>query len=155
MDNRLLRSRSDAMIGGVCGGLAKYLRIDTSFVRLFFVLLAMAGGGIGVFIYLLLWIILPVEGRDSDSTLEETVRIGSQEIAERARAVGEDFRVMVSQPNPQAGLVIGGALIILGVIYLIRNLDVPWLKWLDFDIIWPVLLIMAGIALLRRKSGNG
>src|SRR4030042_390061 len=155
MENRLLRSRSDVMIGGVCGGLAKYLRIDSSFVRLFFVLLAMAGGGIGVFVYLLLWIILPVEGHERDSTLEENVRTGSQEIADRARAVGDDFREMVSRPNPQAGLVIGGALIILGVVYLIRNLDVPWLNWLDFDLIWPVLLIMAGIALFRRTPGNG
>ena len=37
--NRLYRSHSDYMIGGVCGGLGKYFKIDPTLVRLAFVLL--------------------------------------------------------------------------------------------------------------------
>jgi len=51
-------SDTDKKIGGVCGGIAEYLDVDSTFVRLFFVLLALLGG-ITVFIYIVLWIIAP------------------------------------------------------------------------------------------------
>jgi phage shock protein C len=150
MENKLYRSHTDAMIGGVCGGLARYVRIDSTLVRLFFILLALGGSGIGVFIYLLLWIIVPLEGQKRDATLQDTVRSGSEEIAERAREMGDELRGIVRNPNPQAGLLIGAALIILGAVFLLENLKLPWLNWLDFDVIWPILLILGGIALLIR-----
>ncbi len=98
MQARLFRSRNDCMVGGVCGGLAIYLQVDVTLVRLFFVLLAMAGGGIGVMVYLLLWIIVPLEGQERDATLEDTVRTGSEEIADRARAMGDDLPRHGAQP---------------------------------------------------------
>lgn len=152
----LYRSQTDSMIGGVCGGLGAYLGIDATFVRLFFVLLAMAGNGIGVLIYLLLWIILPLDQpRRKQNDLRETVRAGSEEIADQARAVGEDIKNIVVRPHPQASLFIGGALIILGIFYLLDQLQVEWLRWLNFDLVWPVLLIVAGLALLlRRRRGD-
>jgi hypothetical protein len=38
----------------------------------------------------------------------------------------------------------------MGAIFLLQNLHLPWLNWLDFDVIWPILLILGGIALLIR-----
>jgi len=154
MDNRLVRSRTDMMIGGVCGGLGRYLGVDSTLVRLFFVLLALPGGGIGFLIYMLMWILIPLEGKERAASLEETVRDGSQEIAERARAMGDDIRNIVRKPNPQASRIIGIALIVMGLLFLIQNLRLPWLSWLDYDVIWPILVILAGIALLRRHFQN-
>ena len=57
---RLYRSRDDRMIGGVCGGLAEYLNVDPTLIRLLLVLLAFAGGP-GIVAYLILWIIVPQE----------------------------------------------------------------------------------------------
>lgn len=150
MNNRLYRSRTDSMIGGVCGGLGQYLGIDSTWVRLFFVLLAF--NGIGVLIYFLLWIIVPLDGRARDANLSDTVRTGSEEIAARTRAMGEDIRNIVRQPHPQAGIIIGAALIILGFFYLLDNFQVPWLHWFDFDLLWPLLLIVGGLALLLRRT---
>lgn len=150
MNTRLYRSSSNAMIAGVCGGLGEYLNIDPTFVRIFFVLLALGGNGIGVMVYLLLWIIVPLDGQRRDASFEETVRTGSQEIATKARAMGTDLREIVRHPDPNAGIIIGSALIILGGIFLIDNLQLPWLTWLDYDIVWPLLLIIGGIALLLR-----
>jgi phage shock protein C len=150
MNAKLYRSRTDSMIAGVCGGLSRYLRINSTLVRLFFVLLGLAGNGIGVLIYLLLWIIIPLEGQRNDADLSETVRSGSQEIAERTRQMGDELREMVRHPNPQAGLIIGSALILIGLVFLLQNLGLPWLAWLDFDVLWPVLLIVGGAGLLLR-----
>jgi phage shock protein C len=138
------------MIAGVCGGLGRYLGIDSTLVRLFFLLLALAGNGLGLLVYFLLWFIMPLEGQARDASFSETVRSGSEEIADRARAMGDDLRHLVIQPNPRAGLVIGAGLVILGVVFLVQNLNLPWLGWLDMDVIWPILLIMGGAALLLR-----
>jgi phage shock protein C len=58
--NKLYRSSSEKMLGGVCGGLADFFGLDVTVIRLIFVLLAILGGH-GVLIYLLLWIIAPQE----------------------------------------------------------------------------------------------
>lgn len=58
MDKRLYRSRTERMLGGVCGGLGKYFNVDPSLVRLVFVLLAVPGG-VGFLPYLVLWIVVP------------------------------------------------------------------------------------------------
>jgi phage shock protein C len=54
---QLRRSSADRMLGGVCGGLAEYSRIDVTLWRIGFVVAALFG--VGVVIYLLLWIIMP------------------------------------------------------------------------------------------------
>ncbi len=56
---RLYRSATDKVIGGVCGGLAAYFKIDPVIVRLAFLLFAVAGGS-SVLLYIVLWIAVPV-----------------------------------------------------------------------------------------------
>ena len=57
---RLYRSRTDRMIGGVCGGLGKYLNVDPTLVRLVFALTALFGGP-GLLAYLIMLIVVPEE----------------------------------------------------------------------------------------------
>jgi phage shock protein C len=152
MQNRIFRLRQGAMIAGVCAGLGLYLGIDPTWVRIFFILLAFAGNGIGALIYLLLWSILPLEDQKRDATFSDTVHSSSQEIADHARQVGQELREMVRQPDPRAGVVIGTALILIGAFYLLQNLNLPWLRWFNFDVLWPVLLIVGGAALLLRRA---
>jgi phage shock protein PspC (stress-responsive transcriptional regulator) len=152
-NKQLRRSRSNVMLGGVCAGLGDYLGLDPTLVRLFFVFLAFADG-IGVFIYLILWVVLPSESAPEGATFDDHVRTGAQEIAQRARGVGEELRQGARQPTPQAGLVVGLALILLGGAFLLRNLNLPWLAWMRFDVMWPVLLIAAGGLLLMRRVGG-
>ncbi|HZX47134.1 MAG TPA: PspC domain-containing protein [Clostridia bacterium] len=44
MDKKLYRSQTDKMIAGVCGGIAEYFGIDSTLVRLGWVLFTFAGG---------------------------------------------------------------------------------------------------------------
>jgi phage shock protein PspC (stress-responsive transcriptional regulator) len=55
---RLYRDDNDKLLGGVCSGVANYLRLDPTIVRLVLALIAFLGGS-GVLLYILLWIILP------------------------------------------------------------------------------------------------
>lgn len=149
MNARLYRSKSDEMVGGVCGGLAKYLGIDPTIVRLVFLLLLL-GSGVGFMLYLILWIVIPYEGQGEAGTAD-AAGAGANEIADRMRQMGADVQKAIQQPNPQAGLLIGGALVIVGVLALLDNLNLPWLRWVRFDMFWPVLLIIAGAALIWRR----
>lgn len=55
---QLVRSTTDRMIAGVCGGLAAYLNMDATLIRILWVL-AVVAGGTGVLVYIVLWIVLP------------------------------------------------------------------------------------------------
>jgi len=56
---RLYRSK-EKMIAGVCAGLADYLNIDPTIMRILFVVIAFAGGA-SLLAYLIMWIIVPEE----------------------------------------------------------------------------------------------
>jgi len=56
-------SSKDKKIGGVCGGLAEYFNIDSTFVRLLFILGGLLGG-FTVLVYLALWAISPRSTKD-------------------------------------------------------------------------------------------
>ncbi len=60
MDNRLYRSPTDKVIGGVAGGLAVWMNLDPSLIRLAWVLLAIFSGGIFVLVYFVLMLVVPL-----------------------------------------------------------------------------------------------
>ncbi|NLI39818.1 MAG: PspC domain-containing protein [Caldisericales bacterium] len=60
MEKRLYRSRKNRVLGGVCGGLADYLNLDVSMVRLVAILVIFFGG-LSFLAYIVLWIVVPEE----------------------------------------------------------------------------------------------
>ena len=58
LENRLYRSGKDRILGGVCGGIAEYLKIDPVIVR-FVWILSILVYGVGVWLYIIMWIIMP------------------------------------------------------------------------------------------------
>ena len=152
MSTKLYRSLSDKMIAGVCGGLGRYLGVDVTLIRLFFLLLGFANGGIAILIYFILWIVMPPDENTVRSGLEDTLRSGTAEIADRARTLGDDLRKTVHERPRDVGLILGIGLLILGCIFLVQNLGIPWLSWFSFDLVWPILLIVGGLVIILRQA---
>ena len=69
---RLERSRSDRMLAGVCGGLARYFDIHPAFYRVGFVVLTLIGGA-GILIYIAAALVIPDEGEE-DSIASAALR---------------------------------------------------------------------------------
>ena len=69
---RLERSRSDRMVAGVCGGLARYFDIHPAFYRVGFVVLTLLGGA-GILIYAAAALVMPDEGKE-DSVATAALR---------------------------------------------------------------------------------
>jgi len=61
-DGKLRRSRSNRMIAGVVGGLARYFGFDPTLARVLYVVLSVVSVGFpGLFVYIVLWVIMPEE----------------------------------------------------------------------------------------------
>ncbi len=86
---RLFRDINDRMIGGVCSGLGAYFNIDTSWVRLAFVIALISG--VSPLAYVILWIVMPAALTDGErremhggavniSNIEKTIREELNEI---------------------------------------------------------------------------
>ncbi len=58
---KLLRSKTDKKIAGVCAGIANYFDIDPTLVRVVFIILGLPGGAPGILLYLVLWFAMPQE----------------------------------------------------------------------------------------------
>lgn len=58
----LKRSRSNKVIAGVCGGLANWLGWDPTLTRVLFVAISLLSAAFpGILVYVILWILMPVE----------------------------------------------------------------------------------------------
>lgn len=138
-DVRLMRSKNDKVIAGVCGGLASYLDIDSTLVRLAFVILLIASG-IGFPIYLILWVVMPVE--DSQS------RTDAEVIQKNLGEMGDSVYSGVSRIGRPG--TVGILLVLLGTYFLLGELG--WINWISGAVFWPLVLIGFGVYLLIKRS---
>jgi len=60
----LARPVQDRMLAGVAAGIARYLSVDVTVVRIVFAVLAIVGGGAGVVLYLAGWLLMPEDGSE-------------------------------------------------------------------------------------------
>ncbi|MFQ5584212.1 MAG: PspC domain-containing protein [Calditrichia bacterium] len=123
---RLYRSKTDRMIGGVCGGLAEYFNMDSNLMRILFIILAFIGGST-IILYIAALIIIPENPNQEN----------------------------VTRKKVDNSLVIGAILIVVGAILLLRQLGFYFhLNYFDFSfsIIWGILLIAIGIYLLLQSG---
>ncbi|MFP4436446.1 MAG: PspC domain-containing protein [Chloroflexaceae bacterium] len=57
MQTQLTRTSNDKLVAGVCGGLARYFNIDSTIVRLVFLVAILSG--VSPLVYIVLWIVMP------------------------------------------------------------------------------------------------
>jgi phage shock protein PspC (stress-responsive transcriptional regulator) len=149
MAKALTRDPRRAVLGGVAAGFGLYLDVDPVLVRLAFVVLSFANG-LGVLLYLVGWVVMPKEGaaESAASTGVEGALAGAREAAqEAARAIGR-----ATDDGGGARLVIGYGLVALGLVLLLHNLDwIRWPHWARFEVLWPLILVGMGAALVRRS----
>jgi phage shock protein C len=145
---KLHRIRSEAMLGGVCAGLAHYFNIDVTIVRLIFILLVVLPG-IGVLLYFILWFLLPSE-EDAASDWGYT----ADEIGMRGRRFGREVSDVFVKRRENTIRLAGIALILLGLVALVRIFIPGVFFWID-RISGPLVLILIGGTLLFLALRGG
>jgi signal transduction histidine kinase len=121
----LRRSPDNRVLGGVCGGISRASGIDATWVRIGFVLLAIATG-VAVFVYAMAWLLIPMEG--------ETSNIYSRAINDR-----RGIRLIAAILIP----------LLVAMQLITSTLHVPFVGILG----WPTLLA-AGVVILIWRNAN-
>jgi phage shock protein C len=127
-ERKLYRSQVNKMLGGVCGGLAEYFRIDPTLVRLVWVILCFFGG-VGILVYVAALIIVPPNP--------------DQNTAEPQQNIIKDKSLFWG-----AILIIAGAFLLLrqfGLFYSFNFWQIPW------QAVWGALLVSFGLLLVFKK----
>jgi phage shock protein C len=126
---QLRRSKTNRVIGGVCGGLGRYFGADPVLFRIGFLAL-LVPGGFGILLYIISWIAIP-EFRSAQDESTDSLR----------------------SPVDQrlAGLLVGGGLILVGFMILLQR----FIDWFDPRIMGAGVLILIGIVILIRGLQSG
>ena len=137
------------MIAGVCGGIAEYFDVDSTLVRLLAVLIVLLGGA-GVIAYIIAWIVIPKNPKQtSDENFEKREKL-KEKIKKGAEDVFEEVKEHFESKEPhhkseKNRRILGGIIVIvIGVIFLLNSLF-PWVAW---GSLWPVILIVVGTMIM-------
>lgn len=145
-NKKLYRNEDEAILAGVCSGLADYFEIDTTLMRVIFVLLTI-GGGSGLLIYIILWIITPVKKEveiiDRENNTKEFVEDVRKKTKNMAKEIKKEIRVSKNRRGSFWGIV----LMAVGILILLEKLIPMAIRW---DYVWPVLLVVLGAYLIFR-----
>jgi phage shock protein C len=152
---RVTRSSSDKVLAGVCGGLGQYFGLDPVIVRLIMVALVFAGG-ITIFIYPLLWLIMPVEGV-GQPTIGDGLRDMRQQVQSFGQQATQQVQSAFTAPrfDPQTGQPLGApatnrnrtlGLVLLGIGTLMLASMFPF----GGQLMVALLILGGGLYLVRR-----
>jgi phage shock protein C len=173
VNRNLYRSRRDRMLAGVAGGMADYLDVDPSLVRVAWAILILASGGALLLVYILMAFIVPEEpagarrsymmesgqtsggpapggDRSTETADADTSAVASRSEWGRQRAEGDQRWGERRERRGSGGLVVGVILIVVGGIFLLRE----YVPALDWDRLWPIVLIAIGAVLLLAAIGG-
>jgi len=155
---KLYRSKRDRIIAGVCGGLGKHFNVDPVLLRIVFVALTLINGA-GVILYLILAIIVPNESNEKVTAdkkgkikeIAEEVTKGAQSVADE---VAKEAKSLASELQERQGWFsdkrnfLGIIIILIGVVALLDQVLPMVFNW---NIFWPMLIILVGVYIIFRK----
>lgn len=142
---RLYRSERDKIIAGVAGGLGKYFNIDSTLIRIFFILMAVFGGS-GLIIYIVLWLVIPTESSPSDPS-SDYIKSNIEDMRSTTKSFAHNIGSRRNNENSKFWWAI--MIIVIGFLFLLNNYGI--LSPIDLHQLWPVILIFFGLVILLRK----
>jgi phage shock protein C len=153
MQTRLERSTTNKVIAGVCGGIAEYLQIDPTVVRVFFVIATVMTAGLGFLGYLVLLVMMPLPGKPapfvSNAASTASTAESDSRTAETTLATPPVARVDDPITAERRRATFGYFLVALGVVFLLANLGA--FRIVRWDLVWPLVFVGAGVLLLAQR----
>jgi len=140
----------DAVLGGVCAGLADRFDLDPIVVRILAVFIALLTAGLGIIVYLVLWARLPLDV-DLDVPYEvtpesaESKTFGSVDCSTGRAASRSRLGKTNSIALPARMAIAIGLMLLFIVVAVTLAPMVPGTEWWQF---WPLALVIAGLCLI-------
>lgn len=142
MKEGITRSRHNRILGGVATGLAEYLSVEPIVVRIFFVA-SVFFSGIGILLYLIMWMVIPEE--KIHNLNYENATNSSESNTETNSNI--NFTIPKSTKNDGA-VIFGIILILVGLFFL----GVEVFSFFNFEDFFPIILVGLGIYLLWNSK---
>ena len=151
-DRQLYRSRN-ALVGGVCAGIAERIDAEAIVVRIFAVLLALVTLGLSIVVYVVLWVRLPLEPEGPEPL--EVMPEYAESNAFGAIAYRENGTLLESRTldksQPQGLPIVARLAVAVGLmlLFLVVSINisplVPGTQWWQF---WPIAFMIVGLCLM-------
>ena len=157
MKSRLERSTANRVIGGVCGGIAEYLAVDATLVRVVFVVTAFLTAGLGVLGYIVLLVLMPQPGHPAPFTsappattpTDTTARMDAESTSTAPMTVTPVDPAVHAAEAERRRMAFGYLLIAVGVAFLLSNAGV--FRFVQWQFLWPLVLIGIGVLFLVQR----
>lgn len=156
MKSRLERSTTNRVIGGVCGGIAEYLAVDPTLVRVVFVITAFFTAGLWVLAYIVLLVLMPQPGQPAPFTsapppapTDTTSRMDAGSTPTGSSAVTPVDPALQAAEGERRRMAFGYLLIAVGVAFLLSNAGV--FRFVQWQFLWPLVLIGIGVLFLVQR----
>ncbi len=145
---RMMRSKTDKMIAGVCGGLGVYFGIDPTLIRLAFVLLLFAKG-VSVILYLVLCIVLPSRELADGVGARASTTEGTDTSSNKVHSPEDEGLRTTRASSDQIAAIVGATLVVFGAVVLLETISPMFFSALS-KFFWPTILILGGMVFLLR-----
>jgi phage shock protein C len=157
LTSRLERSSTNRVIGGVCGGIAEYLAVDPTLVRVVFVIGAFITAGLGVLLYIVLLILMPLPGHPipfakpapPSSATDTTAPMDADSTATPTTTVAPVDPAVREAEAERRRMAFGYVLIALGVAFFLSNAGA--FRFVQWQYLWPLVLIGIGVLFLVQR----
>lgn len=175
MEKRLFRNEHDKVIAGVASGLAQYMQVDVTIIRLLFILCSIFLVGTGVLAYLILWIIAPVNNdpnaqfakfneyfhqrphdfpgfnQPTNANPEENTKWNTPNAGPNFTMPNQDSFKGMPRNNDAGRTVAGLVLLILGFYFLLKQfIFIP--VWFSIFKLWPLAIVAIGLSLIFKNK---
>ena len=113
MEKRLYRSRNKKVVAGIAGGLGDYLDVDPVIIRIIIVLITIFHG-VGLLIYIIMWIVIPEEQYDTSKKSAEPLY--AEDTGQKTESNFAEGTNTSSQPEKSSnGRIIFGVILIFSI----------------------------------------
>ena len=182
MDKRLLRNEHDKIMAGVSSGIAEYMEVDVTIIRLLFVLSTIFLFGTGILVYLIMWIIVPVNNDPAvrfskfndffkdpvkpfnDANWQEPIVVEDKEEKTGQNWTSDSFNkgkftgtkpedtLRAFPKNNETGRTVGGLFLLVIGIYFLLNEFDIIPFWFSLRKLWPLIFVAIGISFILKSK---
>jgi phage shock protein C len=169
MEKRLFRNEFNKVIAGVSSGTADYMEVDVTIIRLLFVLSTIFLFGTGILVYLVMWIVVPVNNDPAaryskfddyfrrqnnpapfgtPGAFSQPENVGSAPTSDWTRP--QDFKPLNKRSD--TGRTVGGLfLLVIGLYFLMNEFHIiPY--WFRLGKLWPLVFVAIGISFIMKAK---
>jgi phage shock protein PspC (stress-responsive transcriptional regulator) len=166
MEKKLYRNEFDKVVAGVSSGTADYMEVDVTIIRLLFVLSTIFLFGTGILVYLVMWIVVPVNNDPSArfSKFDDYFKKHNNPAGFNAAGFStppppgpttdwtrpEEFKPL-SKRNDTGRTVGGLFLLVIGLYFLMNEFDIiPY--WFRLGKLWPLIFVAIGVSFIMKAK---